>query len=208
MTHAKQTMEFFLDVDGVILDFETSFMDMIRENYLPELPKGYYPESWEMSELKGVDIEKAWETFVHSDRMQTLNLLCERDSFNFLADKFPVHLVSNIPREFIEKRKQNLHLHGLRYCELHLAGHENFGELNYPTKAQKISRIRAHGKRMIFLDDNPSNCKEIKEFFPDSEVYLMNRPHNINAKGDIWTRVANWNEFSIRFNVASLHQFA
>ena len=41
-------MELFLDVDGVILDFESSFMDFIRDNYLPDLPQGYMPKSWEM----------------------------------------------------------------------------------------------------------------------------------------------------------------
>ena len=189
-------MEFFIDVDGVILDFETSFMNLLREDYVPDLPQGYYPESWEMSEISGVDIAEAWDRFVNSERMGNLDLLCERESFNQIAAQYPLHLVSNIPNQYFEKREENLNKHGLSYSALHLAGHEKFGAIDYPTKAQKIAKIRSQDKRLIFLDDNPSNCKEIREYFPESEVFLMHRPHNKKtADCSSWTRVKDWREF-------------
>ena len=79
--------------------------------------------------------------------------------------------------------------------ELTLAGHHNFGIDDYPTKSAMIARLRNDNKRIVFLDDHPANCADVKEAFPDSDVYLMSRPHNEETENDDWIRVKDWQEF-------------
>ena len=87
-------MEFFLDVDGVILDFETSMIDFVRDNYLPDLPLGFVPKTWEMtSEFKTLDIVEVWRNFIESERFTRLDLLVDAASFNRLSERYPVYFV-------------------------------------------------------------------------------------------------------------------
>ena len=189
-------MELFFDVDGVILDFESALMDFIREHYLPDLPVGYTPKSWELNEeFKTLDIEKVWRDFVATTLFRELDLLIDADSFNRLASKYPVYFVTNLPTAQYSSRKSNLDRYNLIYKDLLLAGHFNFGIDGYPLKSTVISECRTPGKRLIFLDDHPENCKDVKQRFPKSEVYLMSRPHNMGINNTDWTRVADWNGF-------------
>ncbi|MBU2514745.1 hypothetical protein KJ966_25765 [bacterium] len=188
--------ELYLDVDGVILDFEGSFVDFIREEYITDLPLDYSLQTWEMTEeFKSLDIEEVWERFVNSDRFTRLELLVDSDSFNKLSTKFPIYFITNIPLAQFSSREQNLKYHNLNYKELHLAGHFNFGEEDYPSKADVIKKLHNPGTDIIFLDDHPKNCMEIKRELPESKVYLMNRPHNLKASDPSWVRVENWNDF-------------
>jgi len=189
-------MEFFLDIDGVILDFETGFMDFVRDEYLPDLPQGYIPQSWTMDdEFTSLDIQEVWERFLNTDRFAQLNLLVDAESFNQLANQFPVHLITNIPNDYYMQRQKNLEFHGLKYTTMQLAGHWNFGDENYPTKSLAIANLHTPEKKLIFLDDHPINCQDIKQAFPESEVFLMSRPHNKESKAEDWIRVDSWRGF-------------
>lgn len=192
----KGKMEFFLDVDGVILDFESSFMDFVRDHYLPDLPQNYYPKSWEMNEeFEELDIEEVWERFVNNNRFTQLDLLIEAESFNELSKNHPIYLITNLPHDQFISRQQNLDHHNLKYQGLHLAGHFNFGDEHYPVKSAVIAKLRDPEKRLIFLDDHPKNCQDVKNSFPESDVFLMSRPHNEKAVVEDWIRVDDWNEF-------------
>ncbi len=189
-------MEFFLDVDGVILDFEKGFIDFVRENYLPDLPVGYRPKTWAMdTEFGQLDIEKVWLEFLQSERFVRLELLVNAQSFNCLTQNHPVHLITNLPWDQYEKREENLRYHNLNFTSLKLGGHWNFGDDSYPSKSKVISDLYTPGKRMLFLDDHPKNCEDIKSTFPASEVFLMTRPHNKSIDAAEWVRVSNWDEF-------------
>ncbi len=189
-------MEFFLDVDGVILDFEGSMIDFIREEYIKDLPLDYRLESWEMTdEFKALDIEAVWKKFVTSQRFSRLDLLADVKSFNQISEQYPVYLVTNVPNDQYSSRQKNLDLHNLSFKELHLAGHFNLGDKDYPTTSATIRELHDPAKRLIFLDDHPKNCKEIIQEFPDSEVFLMSRPHNKNIEDSNWIRVDDWNDF-------------
>ena len=189
-------MEFFLDVDGVILDFESAFVDFVRDEYLPGLPADYVPQSWEMStEFESLDIVEVWERFVDSDRFARLDLLIDAESFNRLSDKYPVYLVTNLPDSQYKSRKDNLDFHRLVYKDLFLAGHFNFGDQSYPTKSATIAKLHRNGEQMVFLDDHPKNCLDVKSAFNESKVFLMSRPHNKGLENEKWIRVENWEEF-------------
>jgi len=190
------TMEIYLDVDGVILDFESSMIDFIRDGYMPDLPQDYVLESWEMTdEFKTLDIQKVWEEFVNSSRFSQLELLANTDSFNRLSSRYPVFLITNVPGFLFDQRQKNLERYQLVYNEMHFAGHFDFGDKDYPTKPVMIEKLHQKGKRIVFLDDHPKNCLNVKEHFPDSEVFLMSRPHNKTLEDQDWTRVKDWEDF-------------
>jgi len=189
-------MEFFLDVDGVVLDFESSLVDFVRDNYLPDLPADYVPKSWEMvDEFGSLDIVEVWNRFLDSERFSRLDLLIDAGSFNQLSSRYPVYLVTNLPPSQFENREKNLALHGLNYRGMILAGHFSFNIDGYPTKAEAIGRLREQEERIIFLDDHPQNCRDVKAAFRQSEVFLMSRPHNLETLDEDWIRVEDWDGF-------------
>jgi len=100
-----------------------------------------------------------------------------------------------LPWDQYKKREENLLYHKLNFTSLQLGGHWNFGDESYPSKSKVIADLYTPGKRLIFLDDHPKNCEDIKIKFPASEVFLMTRPHNEGFDASAWTRVSNWNEF-------------
>jgi len=189
-------MEFFLDVDGVILDFEAAFVDFVRDEYLPDLPADYTLQSWELAtDFNTLDIGKVWQNFVDSDQFTRLNLLVDTDSFNQLSDRHSVYLITNLAKPQNDSRRKNLERYQLRYKDLFLAGHHNFNDDSYPTKSAVISKLHHNGERMVFLDDHPRNCQDVKSAFGNSEVFLMSRPHNKGLEDPIWTRVDDWKDF-------------
>jgi len=189
-------MELFLDIDGVILDFEGSFLDYVRDNYLPELPNDYKPKRWEMSdEFKSLDIADIWQQFVSTERFTQMNLLVDAESFNKLSAQYAVYLITNLPSDLYQGRKENLEMHNLKYQQLALAGHFDFGVDDYPTKSDMINRLRNRSEKIVFLDDHPANCEDVKTKFPESDVYLMHRPHNEDVEDQQWIRVKNWQDF-------------
>lgn len=189
-------LEFFLDVDGVILDFESAFMDMIRELYVPELPIGYIPKTWDMSEeFPSVDMNKAWEEFVGSDRFTQIKPLVKSDLFNVLSDSSPVYLITNIPEKLVGSRLENLQKYQLQHDGVYTGGHWDFGMEGYPSKSERISALHKNGNQIIFMDDHPTNCRDVKAAFPESQVFLMSRSHNQDQDDPAWKRVSDWNEF-------------
>lgn len=189
-------MEFFLDVDGVILDFEGSFIDFVRDHYLPDLPLDYRPKSWEMTqEFRSLDIEKIWNRFVKSAYFSQMNLLVDAESFNRLSDQYSVFLITNLTSDQYPGRKKNLDMHNLKYQQLEFAGHHDFGIADYPKKSAMISQLRSGQGKIVFLDDHPANCRDVKENLPESDVYLMSRPHNEDVELEEWIRVNDWQDF-------------
>lgn len=190
-------LELFLDVDGVVLDFESSFVNFIRDYYIPDLASDFALKTWEITdEFKDLDIQQVWNHFVNHDCFTRLDLLVSRDAFNAVSRRYPVDFITNIPKPQYSSREANLQYHQLEYRGLYLAGHFDFGEEGYPTKPEMIASLRTPGSEMVFLDDHPKNCQAVKEAFPESRVYLMSRPHNSGAEGESWIRVQTWQEFA------------
>lgn len=190
-------LELFLDVDGVILDFEATFMDFVRDTYLPDLPLGYRPKSWELEDdvLSSLDIQEAWDAFMTSGRFAQLQLLADKGSFNRLSARYPIHFVTNLPQEHYDQRMRNLSGHGLKFHSLNMGGHYSFGIKNYPSKAEVIDSIRDSQRQVVFLDDHPQNCRDVREGFPEAKVFLMERPHNMEFPDEGWVRVKDWGDF-------------
>jgi hypothetical protein len=199
---AKDRMEFFLDVDGVILDLETALVDFLRRHYLPDLPADYQPRNWALTEEFGkLNIREAWDGFVGSEFFSSMPPLVSTETFNRLSSSYPVYLITNLTEAQRRSRLDNLRLHSLAFRELHMAGFFTFGLTNYPTKAEAIRRLRRADAKVIFLDDHPKNCRDILENVVDAEAYLMTRPHNQDLADEGWTRVTDWDDFLSRVRV-------
>ena len=52
----------FFDVDGVVLDFESSFIKVVGAYFKLEVPENYQPENWFFSDLLTWEqVEEGWE---------------------------------------------------------------------------------------------------------------------------------------------------
>lgn len=190
-------MEFYFDVDGVLLDCDSSFIDMIREVYASVLPPDFDPKSWSLSGLDSiVNIAEAWDTYLKSDRFEQMKPLCDIESINKISAKYPFYLVTNIPEKYAHKRRTNFKNLGLNYTGLYPGGHVNYGDPNYPIKSQVIQRLHKPGEPIVFVDDHPKNCEDIYEHFPEATIFLMDCPDNQGfSHNPDWHRIKTWDEF-------------
>ena len=197
----------FLDVDGVLLDFETSFIDFFRSKHPGRIPQDYEWIHWNLEkDFPDVDIQALAMEHLQSESFGNMESLVTRHEYlETLFYVEHIHLVTNIPEFAIEKRAENLKNHGIRFTTLNKGGFYNFGEENYPTKMDAIHTVikeynyRLDKDRFLFLDDSQHNCTDIKEEFPLFEVYLRSRKHNEGVPYDSrYKRVRDWNQFSSR----------
>ena len=55
----------FFDVDGVVLDFESSFIKVVGDYFKLEVPENYQPGNWFFSDLLTWEqVEEGWEYFL------------------------------------------------------------------------------------------------------------------------------------------------
>ena len=47
---------------------------------------------------------------------------------------------------------------------------------------------------VLFVDYHPDNCLNVREAFPDAEIWLMSRPFNSNFEHPKIRRATNWSE--------------
>ena len=189
-------MEFYFDVDGVLLDFETGFVELIRRDYVPDLPLDFVPNTWALtSEFQNLDLDKIWVKFLKSEDFSNLRPIVNVKQFNQISLKHRVNLISNLPQTSKNKRLENLKKAGFLFEDLYMAGHLNFGKRKYPTKSEVISRIKTKNLGFVFLDDHPRNCEDVKGVFSESMVYLMSRKHNEKYKSSSCIRVHTWDAF-------------
>lgn len=189
-------MEFFFDLDGVLLDFEKAYLQFIREEYQPDLAIDFEPSSWSMAvDFPNLNVQQIWEEFIHSERFSDIPRLIDSEIFNGKFKKQSVFFVTNIPHKHRQQRINNLKKAGFHYNQLFLGGHENFGDYSYPSKSKIINLNRNNKKQVIFLDDHPLNCKEVQKNVDNVSVFLMNRPHNIKESHEGLERVEDFDHF-------------
>ena len=117
-------------------------------------------------------------------------------SYNQVAEKYPIYLVSNLPNNQKKSRTENLALHGFKYQDIFFAGFDKYGELDYPLKSEVILKKAKKDSEIIFLDDLTINCKDIKQAIPKARVFLLNKAYNRKEKlPEGCIRVADWEEF-------------
>lgn len=185
-------MQLFVDIDGVILDFESSFVRWLNGYLGLELPQDYEPKRWNFTEvLSPTQTERVWHAFLASEQAAQLDPLVCPEHFNALRKDHYVHLVTSFPQEHIAKRWANLEALGFAWDELHVCSSAAVkGEL--PSKSRVIRQLLRAGEEALFVDDHPDNCLEVHRDCPQLEVWIMSRRFNRTFSDAGIRRAKNW----------------
>lgn len=148
----------FSDVDGVILDIQSSFYDWLYKKY-PEYRKRLVKNVWGL----GLNIDLANELmkkFQLDGEIKHLKyFLGAFAMINTLAEHFEIHIVTALDPEFDSDRRSNLE--GLEYTTLTCAG---------KNKEQIVKDINP----VIGIEDKPSLIHSFVEYGID--VYYPDTP--------------------------------
>lgn len=186
---------FFFDVDGVLLDFETSYVKALKAYFKLEVPEDYRPNCWYFSDLLNEkQMLEGWNYFVSSDYFSQLAPLMEVATFNQVFGDASVHIVTNIPEKYLPARSKNLKDLGLKYDSMHAGGFLSFNGEPPVTKGDVIQSKIEQGDRVFFIDDHPENCTEVATRYPESVVWLMTRPFNKDFQHEFIQRADTWDQ--------------
>ena len=185
----------FFDVDGVLLDFEEGFIKAIKDYYQLSIPEDFQTKSFWFSDLLTKEqVHEGWYNFVHSPEFEQLRPMVDPEQFNAKFGAYPVHFITNIPPDCLERRKTNLLNAGFKFDSAHCAGFVNYDDHPAKTKADVIRELLQEGKKIMFVDDHPDNCLNVRESFPEAEIWLMSRPFNDDFKHPEIRRAMNWGD--------------
>ncbi len=186
---------FFFDVDGVLLDFEGTYIPYIKNYFQLKIPDDYQPNCWFFSDLLTHEqLMEGWDAFIESEEFGQLAPLVEPELFNSVFGAYPVHFITNIPPDYIGKRKQNLHSAGFQWDSLHSGGFVSFDDNPPVLKADIIQQLAKDGEILVFIDDHPDNCVNVFEHFSHAHVWLKSRPFNLEFTHPTIRRVDTWDE--------------
>jgi len=185
----------FFDVDGVLLDFEGGFMKAVKKYFKLDIADDFVSESFWFSDLLSKEqVMEGWDYFLHSSEFEVLKPIVDPEEFNNTFGAYPVHFITNIPPDCLERREKNLRNVGFKFDSAKCAGFINYDGHPAQTKADVIKELYQDGKVVLFVDDHPENCLNVWESFPDAEIWLMSRPFNDDFNHAEIRRASNWRE--------------
>ena len=185
----------FFDVDGVLLDFEGGFIKAIKDYYQLDIPEDFQTESFWFSDLLTKEqVQEGWHNFIHSPEFEQLRPMIDPEQFNAKFGAYPVHFITNIPPDCLERRVKNLRNAGFKFKSAHCGGFINYEGKTSKTKAEVIQELLKDDESVIFVDDHPDNCLNVLESFPDAEIWLMSRLFNADFKHPEIRRAIDWSE--------------
>ena len=186
-------MQLFIDIDGVLLNFEHAFVRWLNQHHGLGLPDDYEAESWDFTEVLGQpQLEASWLAFLESSEAGEMPALVDPGAFNALAERHTLHLVTNFPQPHMAKRLDNLQACGFEYDTLHYCGLHGYQDVRPRTKAQVVASLRASDEVCLFVDDHPENCLDVHAHCRDVEVWLMSRRFNRNFAHPEIQRAQGW----------------
>ena len=189
-------LRFFFDVDGVLLDFEMSYVRVLNKYFHMEISEDFESTDWFFKDVLDERLlEESWEYFINSEHFSQLTPLVDPRRFNRIFRAYPVHFITNIPARFLEKRKQNLKDAGFRWNSIHCGGMLSYDDNPPVTKADIIRQLVREGETLIFLDDHPDNCINVFESFSQAKIWLISRPFNLNFNHSMIRRAEHWDTF-------------
>jgi FMN phosphatase YigB (HAD superfamily) len=196
-------MQLFLDIDGVLLNFEQSFVRWLNGHFAMNLPEDYQANSWDFTEvLEAEELERRWRLYLASPEAARMAPLVEPERFNALSRAHSVHLVTNFPLPHMDKRLANLADVGLAYRSLHHCGFLVYDGHTPKTKGQTVAELLEPGQAALFVDDHPDNCLDVARTCPDVEVWVMTRRFNRAFSHPQVRRAADWESLFQRLGAA------
>ncbi len=186
-------MRFFFDIDGVVLDFEKTFLLFLEGLGKIKLPKDYQPKKWVLRRFVAEeDIHDYWKLFMQAEEISQMFPLVSAERFNAITAGFPVHFLTNFPSAVMHKREENMKELGFRYTTLHYAGLDTFDGITPPRKGEMVKQLLEEEGEGLFVDDRLDNCVDVFDENLGVEVCLMQRrkkPKSLHA-GLSW--VGDW----------------
>ena len=196
----------FFDVDGVMLDFDSGFTRTMKEYFKLDIDDNYVPESfWFSDMLTKEQVVEGWDYFIKSNEFERLKPIVDPKHFNAKFGAYPVHFITNIPPDCLERRVKNLRNAGFKFKSAHCGGFINYEGKKSNTKAEVIQELLQENDSVIFVDDHPDNCKNVLESFPDAEIWLMSRPFNADFKHQRIRRANDWSEILEHSRIPGSH---
>ena len=185
----------FFDVDGVLLDFESGFTKTVKDYFKLDVADDFVSKSFWFSDLLTKEqVMEGWDYFLQSSEFEELAPMLDPEQFNAAFGAYPVHFITNIPLDCLERRKNNLRNAGFKFDSVHCAGFIDYDGYSTQTKAEVIKELHQEEKTVMFVDDHPDNCLNVRESFPEAEIWLMSRPFNDDFEHPEIRRARNWAE--------------
>lgn len=168
-------MRIGLDIDGVLADFNTSFIRLIREVTGVQLPSPSddYPDRWNYTKnvLSREQEDKVWKKIKTTKFWVTLDPLpdCGTVLRQLHGGEHEVYFITTRPGTRAKWWTEGwLFEQGCALPTVLIAD----------TSDSKGRLARGLGLD-VFIDDRPSNCIEVHLAMPDHcDVYLVDRPYN------------------------------
>ncbi|MCL5260613.1 MAG: hypothetical protein M1561_02870 [Gammaproteobacteria bacterium] len=181
-------IQFFLDVDGVVLDFDSDFLKIINRAFNKNLPPNFCPNDWYWtSHPVDISIEQslhAYSLFKEKRGFRFLKPYPESIKFieNIKQQGHHIDFVTNIPADHRDDRIFCFKQHHVVYDRV----------FTVETKSQCINNIKLpDATRYIFIDDNQDNCEDVLQNCPGIEVYILSKPYNLS-----YTKVARLDQLA------------
>ena len=185
----------YFDVDGVLLDFEGGFTKAVKDYFKLEVAEDFVSKSFWFSDLLTKDqVMEGWDYFLYSSEFEELQPMVDPELFNAAFGAYPVHFITNIPLDCLERREKNLRNAGFKFDSTHCAGFIDYDGYSTQSKAEVILELHQKEKTVLFVDDHPDNCLNVRESFPEAEIWLMSRPFNEDFTHPEIRRARNWAE--------------
>ena len=185
----------YFDVDGVLLDFEGGFTKSVKDYFKLDVADDFVSKSFWFSDLLTKEqVMEGWDYFLQSSEFEKLEPLVDPELFNAKFGAYPVHFITNIPLDCLERREKNLRAAGFKFDSAHCAGFVDYDGYSNRKKAEVIQELHQEEKTVMFVDDHPENCLNVCESFPEAEIWLMSRPFNTDFEHSEIRRARNWTE--------------
>lgn len=171
----------FLDVDGVLLNFNKLVYSHLASAYGIEIPKDYIPKSWDFSDLRPKDAEAvSWAKVVGVDWPLHLKPFNNTKQFMDKLKKKGYHiiLITRIGQSMQLLRIENLIKHGLPFDEIYFTSYSQI-------KADVIKTALARHKpqKWIFADDKAAACIPVLDLKDRrGQTFSIDYPFNKSIK--------------------------
>ena len=132
----------FFDVDGVLLDFERGFTKTVIDYFKLEVAEDFVSKSFWFGDLLSKEqVMEGWDYFLHSTEFEELEPMVDPEQFNAAFGAYPVHFITNIPLDCLERREKNLRNAGFKFDSAHCAGFIDYDGYSTQTKADVIQEL-------------------------------------------------------------------
>jgi len=186
-------MQLFVDIDGVLLNFERAFVGFLNRAYGMGLPERYETPNWFFEDLLTREqMYERWQAFLDSEDSGKMEPLVAPERFNVLATGCSVYLLTNFPLPYMEKRERNLAALGIAYQSIHFCGLHPYKDTVPPSKADIVGRLSRPGTAALFIDDHPENCMDVLDNCGHVEVWVMSRHFNKDFSHPRVRRAKGW----------------